>query len=347
MPGLTGVPYGYAPRMTAVSERQAETHAGELTLRLFHRDRVERLDGFDDVPTRLRNSALLWADLRRPSEGVVRQLAEHFELDERTAQSLQRPSPTPEFRDLGTFVHVTAYAPGADDRDEPDNVECVVGEKWVATSHDGPIPVLESFAELASGSGHTGELDGPRFLAALLEWVLNEYAMAFERLEVELEEIDRQAMRGDGRPEAVIEQLVDLRSRIGVLRRSLVAHRGALLALAHPELEALGDGDSGRLFSVLLDRYESTLQLARDARESVVNSFDVLIARTGQRTNEIVKVLTLASVIFLPGAVLAGIMGMNFKVSLFEHTIGFWLTVAAILFIGVLTLVGAKLRDWI
>jgi magnesium transporter len=171
--------------------------------------------------------------------------------------------------------------------------------------------------------------------------------MAFERLEVELEEIDRKAMRGDGRPEAVIEQLVDLRSRIGVLRRSLVAHRGALLALAHPELEALGDGDSGRLFSVLLDRYESTLQLARDARESVVNSFDVLIARTGQRTNEIVKVLTLASVIFLPGAVLAGIMGMNFKVSLFEHTIGFWLTVAAILFIGVLTLVGAKLRDWI
>lgn len=333
--------------MTAVSEPRAETGAGEPKLMLFRRDRVERLDGLDDLPSRLGGSALLWVDLRRPSEGVVRRLAERFALDDRAVRSLRRPSATAEFRDGGTFVHVTAYAPGADDPGEPAVVECVVGQNWVATSHDGPIPVLEDFAELASGSGPTGELDGPRFLAALLEWVLNEYVMAFERLDVELEELDRKAMRGDGRTEAAIEQLVDLRSRIGGLRRSLVAHRGALLALAHPELEALGDGESGRRFGLLLDRYESTLQIARDTRESVVSSFDVLIARTGHRTNEIVKILTLASVIFLPGALVAGIMGMNFKVSLFEHTIGFWLTVASILAVAVATLTVAKLKEWI
>ena len=103
----------------------------------------------------------------------------------------------------------------------------------------------------------------------------------------------------------------------GKLRRSLVSHRPVLLALAHPELEALGDEDSARRFELLVDRYERTLDGARDVRESIYGSFDVLIARTGHRTNEIVKVLTLASVIFLPGALIAGIMGMNFKPSLF------------------------------
>jgi Mg2+ and Co2+ transporter CorA len=42
-------------------------------------------------------------------------------------------------------------------------------------------------------------------------------------------------------------------------------------------------------------------------------SFDVLIARTGHRTNDIMKVLTLTSVILLPDALIAGAMGMNFK----------------------------------
>ena len=67
-------------------------------------------------------------------------------------------------------------------------------------------------------------------------------------------------------------------------------------------------------FASLLSRFESTLQEARDAREPIVGYFDVLIARGGHRTNEIMKVLTLASVILLPGALIAGVMGMNFKV---------------------------------
>lgn len=54
-----------------------------------------------------------------------------------------------------------------------------------------------------------------------------------------------------------------------------------------------------------MGRYEATLQGARDARESIVGSFDVLIARTGHTTNEVVEILTLASVIFLPGTLIA------------------------------------------
>ena len=41
------------------------------------------------------------------------------------------------------------------------------------------------------------------------------------------------------------------------------------------------------------------MQEARDARDAIVGSFDVLIARTGHRTNDIMKVLTLTSVILL------------------------------------------------
>ena len=110
--------------------------------------------------------------------------------------------------------------------------------------------MLEEFAARVSGSGDTGSLDGPGFLAALLEWVLGSYTAAFERIEQRLEEFDVQAMRGEGADED-IEKLIAMRRQVGELRRALAAHRSALVALTHPELEALGNNDSGERFESL------------------------------------------------------------------------------------------------
>ena len=139
-----------------------------------------------------------------------------------------------------------------------------------------------------------------------------------------------------------------MRRQVGKLRRALAAHRSALVSLTYPELEALGDDADSERFRSLLSRFESTMQEARDAREAIVGSFDVLIARGGQRTNEIMKVLTLASVILLPGALIAGVMGMNFKVGLFDNPILFWFVVAAIAAIAPVAIGrSAKRFDWI
>jgi magnesium transporter len=73
----------------------------------------------------------------------------------------------------------------------------------------------------------------------------------------------------------------------------------------------------------------------------------VLIARGAHRTNEIMKVLTLTSVILLPGALIAGVMGMNFNVGLFDDPMLFWVVVAVIVAIAPLTIGVAKQRDWI
>ena len=175
---------------------------------------------------------------------------------------------------------------------------------------------------------------------------MGSYTAAFERIEQRLEDFDVQAMRGEGADED-IEQLIAMRKQVGKLRRALAAHRSALVALTHPELEALGDNDSSERFQSLFVRYEATLQEARDVREAIVGSFDVLIARGSHKTNRIMTVLTLTSVILLPGALLAAVMGMNFKVGLFNDPVLFWVVVAVIIAIAPITVGIAKARDWI
>ena len=314
---------------------------------LFDRDHVERLDDLADRPRRLRGGKLLWVDVDRGSSESAAEVAEAFGLDSETRACLADSHERAIFKDHGRYIHVTTYAPDEQNEGELIALECVVGENWVVTAHDQPIPVLEEFASRVSGSGDTGSLDGPGFLAALLEWVLGAYSAAFERIEQRLEEFDIEAMRGEGEAEKDIERLIQMRKQVGKLRRALSAHRNALVSLTHPELEALGDNDSSERFASLLSRFESTLQEARDAREAIVGSFDVLIARGGHRTNEIMKVLTLASVILLPGALIAGVMGMNFKVGLFDQSMLFWVVLGVILAIAPVTIVLAKRWQWI
>ena len=313
---------------------------------LFDRDAVDHLHDLSERPRRLRKSQLLWVDLHSESELSATEIAEAFGLDDTTREHLSSPHDGPVFNDHGRYIHITTYSPRDEDEGELHAVECVVGENWVITAHDQPIAVLEEFAERVSGSGDTGSLDGPGFLAALLEWVLGSYTAAFERIEERLEEFDAHAMRGEGN-DSDIETLIEMRRHVGVFRRALAAHRSALVALTHPELEALGDSDSGERFASLFTRFEATLQEARDAREAIVGSFDVLIARGGHKTNQIMTVLTLTSVILLPGALLAAVMGMNFKVGLFNNTALFWVSVAVIIAIAPFTIGIAKLRQWI
>jgi Mg2+ and Co2+ transporter CorA len=312
---------------------------------LFDRDRVDELDSWSELP-RLGSSSILWIDLEAPDERELETLVGELDLRPEAAQLLTREDDEPYLADFGSYLHVTAFAPT--ESRELCRIGCLVSERWIVTAHDAPLEVLEIFRERASGSGATGDLDGLEFLADVLEWVLHAYLDAFEGIERSLEDIDALAMQGEvTSQEKVLADLVQLRREIGRLRRALTSHREIVLALTRPELEAIASSGSAERFAALRERLEEAVQSARDSREAVVGSVDLLIATTGQRTNEIVKVLTIASVLLLPGALIAGVLGMNFRLGFFEDPSNFWLALALIAGIAATSLVVIRARGWI
>ena len=126
--------------------------------------------------------------------------------------------------------------------------------------------------------------------------------------------------------------LVETRRRIGRLRRALAPHREIFATLSHPELDLISTERSAERFEKLTGQIDAALASATEAKDAVVSSFDVLILRTEHRTNEIMKVLTLASILLLPGALIAGVMGMNvnFKAGTFSGSPLFWTVIALI-----------------
>lgn len=139
------------------------------------------------------------------------------------------------------------------------------------------------------------------------------------------------------------------RSRVGRLRRTLAPHREVFAALSHSEFDPLSSHESAERFVTLTARVDAALTAARDTKDGIASSFDVLIVRTEHRTNEIMKVLTLASILLLPGALLAGVAGMNvnFNADTFAHSAVFWVVVTSIVLIALATLAFVRLRRWI
>lgn len=320
-----------------------------LTMFRFEKDESRReedlpaaLDGLDD-------DAMLWIALRDPTEEEVQTVREALGLAEEQAERLLEPPGAAALADMGEQMHVTLYVAGTEDG-EPilRPVECVLGANWVVTAHEAEIEVLEEFLERAEGGSQVGALDSPSFLAAAVEWVVNSYFRAFEAIEGELEQLDTKVM--SDLPKDVsgeLARLVELRRSVDKLRRALSPHREVIVALAHPELDLLSTETSAERFARIEGRVAQAMDAAREAKDSARGSFDLLDARIGQRTNDVMKVLTLGTVILLPATVLAGIMGMNFQLHLFDLVWVFWTVIAAMLGIAVVVLATARTRRWI
>jgi Mg2+ and Co2+ transporter CorA len=136
-----------------------------------------------------------------------------------------------------------------------------------------------------------------------------------------------------------------LRRRIARLRRALAPNREALSPLERPDFELRKD--LGTVWPGTIQRLERAIDAVENARELLVGSFDLYLGRSSQRTNDVMKVLTLISAIALPGIVLAGVMGMNFKLPFFDDAGNFWLVIGTMIVFAVMIVGIARARDWI
>ena len=119
-------------------------------------------------------------------------------------------------------------------------------------------------------------------------------------------------------------------------------------ALARPDFRPDEDDDAAeRRFEALELRFERAMDAVEMGRELVVGSFELYTSRSAQRTNDTMRVLTFVTVLLGTLAVVAGVLGMNFKAPLFDTGAGgFWVTVAVMAVLSVVATVIARWRKW-
>jgi Mg2+ and Co2+ transporter CorA len=131
------------------------------------------------------------------------------------------------------------------------------------------------------------------------------------------------------------------------VRRIIAAHNDVAAELARPDFLPESAQHGTDALGAVAKRLGRAADAISNAREMLIGTFDVHMTRTAQRTNETMRFLTLASVILLPSVVLAGVMGMNFKVSLFDEPNLFWVVIGLMVAMAAATLAIARWRGWV
>ena len=227
---------------------------------------------------------------------------------------------------------------------QPVGVLCVVGPNWLVTVHDAPVTFLEEFRERAEGGSDLGDLDAVAFLATLLHWQLTSYDEEIRRIIARLDDLEDQALRDSASHQETLEQLVSLRRRISRLRALLAPHEPVFAQLARPEFDRLSTSESAEAFRTLADRAAASVATVEGAREMLLGAFEILMTRTAQKTNDIVKLLTILTVTLLPSTLIAGILGMNFHPSFFDRPSLFWAALGLMVLTMTITLFTIRLR---
>ena len=319
--------------------------------RLFDADqpdqRLEPEQAFGTIPS---DRQLLWIDLTGdvPASDAA-QLAPLLDLRPATMRALARLDTTPFVAIHRNYLHLRLAADPSDNDDQASAwLDVVAGDNVVITHHDRPIEFLDDVDTRIERDATAGSLSAAAFFTVLVDGAIASYHHAVDAIEEDVDRLDAAALQGRA-AEGSLRELVRCRRRIAHLRRLLADHRSVFTALGSPELKSvIEEPDEAALVAGLTARFDGALSAVEESREALLGSFDVYMSQTAQRTNEVMKVLTLATVLLLPGTLIAGLLGMNVIVPLDkDDPMSFWLVVGAIALLAVAIVVVARARRWL
>lgn len=233
-------------------------------------------------------------------------------------------------------------------RDLPDScLRFAVGQSWVLTASESRPKFFDEFVEADQGETLKGKMTSTAFMASLLMRHLDGFREEIAGVDVAIDKLDDTILRSREK-RSPLAALAALRRKLASLRVVLKSQRSVIHGLIAPDFLA-HVSESDREFLVEANRIFERLEddVAR-ARETVMGSFELYASRVAQDTNQLVKVLTIATVITGVIGAVAGVFGMNFDTPI-AHTglSGFLLVTAAMVGVSVAIVAVAIWRRWV
>lgn len=286
---------------------------------------------------KLGKDQLLWVDLCGKADIDLQALPEALRT------SVEQPESTGQLETFDDFYRFALPLLEPDDS----RLTFIVGKSWVVTMSDRRPDFFDDWVNADQGETLKGRMTATAFMAALLMRHLDMFREQIASVDVAVDRLDDTILRSREKRSPLLT-LAALRARLSRLRAVLKDHRGVVSGLIGPDfLAQVAPTDRDFLVEVnrLFERLEDDVGRAR---ETVIGSFELYSSRVAQDTNQLVKVLTIATVITgIVGAV-AGIFGMNFDTPVAHSGLGGFLIVTGLMIALSVTIVAlAFWRRWV
>ena len=188
------------------------------------------------------------------------------------------------------------------------DVDFFLGANYLVTVHDGHSRSIAHVKGVCSQHNHV-LAEGP---AALMHRIIDEmvdnYRPEIDRLEGQMDAVEEEAI--DAPHATLVRRILELKRDLATLRRIVVPQRDAVGRLARREFPQINDEMTYRFRDV----HDHLVRISEEAtlfQDRITGILDAHLSSVSNRLNEVMRVLTVMSTIFLPLTVLTGMWGMN------------------------------------
>jgi len=257
---------------------------------------------------------LLWFDLGdEPVDEVGRLLREEFGLHPLAVQDALRARHPPKLEDFQDYTFLLfrgLSAPSTDTDFSTIQLALFVGRRFLVTRHSEDSPSTDQLWREAQE--YPGRLAaGPAALALrLCRIMVDRYLGILLALEPRLDELEEEIQRQPR--DEMLGELAGYKSHLKKLRRIFAYHQQVFSGLRTGALPGFGVEVRHELNDVY-EHQERAASLSGLYYELAADLIESYLSIASHRLNQIMKVLTIITAIFVPLSFLAGLYGMNFE----------------------------------
>ena len=262
----------------------------------------------------------LWADLYEPTTDEERAVEALLTVDVPTRDEMKEIETSSRLYEEGGAIYMTATVGNKLDSDRPESSAItfiLANGRMITNRYVDPTPVRR-FMQFVERSP-VACTSAPTLLAGLVEAFIERIADLLERVQTELDTVSFAIFPRAGQSSPTSDNLHALIRQIGSdgdlvskARESLVSFHRLLMYLPQSSNLTLSQEQRGRFRSTLND-VQSLTDHASFLGTKIQFLLDAVLGLINLQQNNIIKIFSVAAVMFLPPTLVASIYGMNFR----------------------------------
>jgi len=283
----------------------------------FNLENVTELEvkSTDDLVALKKSKKLSWLNIDGLDDvDLMENLAKVFKIDHNILSDVMNPSSRPKMQEFENGIFVTIKMLQYDDKEDNltvENLSIIIADNTLISFQEKSGLVFEPIRQRILKHKNKIRTSGSDYLAfALLDVVVDNYIYVIGILGEKIENLEED-MTNEPRKE-LLDDINIFKRELNFLRKNTKPAKEMILNLVKMESEFIHD-ENHIHFRELQDNINEASELTDSYREILYDQLNIYHSSMSTKLNEIMRVLTIISVIFIPITFIVGVYGTNFE----------------------------------
>jgi magnesium transporter len=245
---------------------------------------------------------------------VLEKFGECFGLHRLVMEDIMNTDQRPKMEDYGEYLYIVLkmLSPGKNGDTITEQLSLVLGANFALSFQEGVEGDVFNLIRdhLRSGKGRIRKMGADYLAYTLLDAIVDNYFVVLEKFGDKIELVETELIEDPS--QRTVQKLYQLKRELIYLHNAVWPLREAVSSLGKHESSLIREATA----PYLRDVYDHTIHVIDSVdiyREMLSSMLDMYLSSVSNRLNEVMKVLTAISLIFMPLTFIVGLYGMNFK----------------------------------